>query len=71
SRFFQDLRNIELYKGRCGFCEFAEICGGSRSRAYAMTGDAFAEEPFCNYQPGTFPFQIEIQQHLNTAGIQH
>jgi hypothetical protein len=36
-----------------------------------MTGDAFAEEPFCNYQPGTFPFQIEIQQHLNTAGIQH
>jgi MoaA/NifB/PqqE/SkfB family radical SAM enzyme len=34
-----------------GECEFREICGGSRARDYALTGDPFAEEPCCVYQP--------------------
>lgn len=45
--FFQDLRNPQNLKGKCGRCEFRSACGGSRSRAWAVTGDAFAEEPFC------------------------
>jgi radical SAM protein len=57
STLFQDLRDVARFGGRCGRCEFAPVCGGSRSRAYALTGDPLAEEPWCGYQPGSFPFQ--------------
>jgi radical SAM protein len=46
------LRDPDLLKGRCGRCEFRQICGGSRSRAFALTGDPFATDPWCAYQPG-------------------
>lgn len=49
---FRSLRDPELLKGKCGVCEFRSICGGSRARAYAMTGDILASEPFCAYRPG-------------------
>lgn len=62
SPIFQSLRNKKELKGRCGTCEFNQICGGSRSRAYAMTGDILAEEPFCAYQPGEFPFATAAQE---------
>jgi len=45
-------RNV---KGKCGKCEFRKICGGSRARAYAYTGDPLAEDPSCIYQPGSIP----------------
>ena len=45
------LRAPETFGGKCGVCEFRRLCGGSRSRAFAMTGDAFAEEPTCVYVP--------------------
>jgi radical SAM protein len=45
------LRDPDQLKGRCGCCEFRMICGGSRARAYAMTGDYLAEDPSCAYQP--------------------
>jgi radical SAM protein len=64
SHLFKDLRNPAMYEGRCGLCEFVGVCGGSRSRAYAVTGDPLAEEPFCNYQPCSFPFQEELGNHL-------
>ncbi|MDY0188259.1 MAG: heme b synthase [Syntrophus sp. (in: bacteria)] len=48
---FQKLRNPESYKGKCGRCEFFRVCGGCRARAYEMTGDYLAEEPFCIYEP--------------------
>jgi radical SAM protein len=48
---FVELRSPDLLKGKCGVCEFRHICGGSRARAYAMTGDYLAEEPFCAYEP--------------------
>lgn len=48
---FRSLRDPELLKGKCGACEFRSVCGGSRARAYAMTGDILAPEPFCVYQP--------------------
>ncbi|NRQ37073.1 radical SAM protein [Nonomuraea sp. NN258] len=45
-------------------CEFRTICGGSRSRAYATTGDVLGEEPWCGYRPGAFPFQDDLRAHL-------
>ena len=65
SPLLQDLRNPAKLEGRCGLCEFVGICGGSRSRAYALSGDPLAEEPFCTYEPGTFPFQKELEARLN------
>lgn len=45
------LRDPDLLGGRCGRCEFREVCGGSRSRAFAVTGDPMAEDPSCAYEP--------------------
>lgn len=64
---FNDLRDPDKLTGRCGLCEFVGVCGGSRSRAYALTGDPLAAEPFCTYEPGTFPFQEELQARLQTG----
>jgi len=52
SDLFRSLRDPSRLKGRCGICEYRDVCGGSRSRAHALTGDPFAEDPCCNYQPG-------------------
>jgi radical SAM protein len=62
---FKSLRDPSQFEGRCGLCEFVGVCGGSRSRAYALTGDPLAEEPFCTYEPGSFPFQEELAARLN------
>lgn len=51
SELFRKLRDTGNLDGKCGDCEFREICGGSRARAYALTGDAFAEDPSCAYIP--------------------
>ncbi len=48
---FLQLRDTSLLRGRCGRCEYRGICGGSRSRAYAVSGDPLGEEPFCSYEP--------------------
>lgn len=41
------------FGGRCGRCEWADLCGGSRARAYALSGDPLAEDPACVHQPQT------------------
>ncbi len=51
SPIFMDLKDPNKLKGKCGRCEFRFICGGSRARAYAMTGDYLAAEPRCIYVP--------------------
>jgi AdoMet-dependent heme synthase len=51
SRLFTDLRNPDLIKGRCGVCEFRDVCGGQRGRAYGMTGDYLESDPACIYVP--------------------
>jgi radical SAM protein with 4Fe4S-binding SPASM domain len=51
---FRDLRRPDKFHGRCGACEYREVCGGSRGRAYAATGDPLDEDPLCVYQPSTF-----------------
>ncbi len=51
SQVFAQLRDTENLKGKCGCCEFRNICTGCRARAYAATGDYLDEEPFCVYEP--------------------
>jgi radical SAM protein with 4Fe4S-binding SPASM domain len=48
---FRRLRQPDLLLGRCGRCEYRAICGGSRSRAYALTGNELATDPWCAYIP--------------------
>ncbi|HEU0234869.1 MAG TPA: TIGR04053 family radical SAM/SPASM domain-containing protein [Candidatus Limnocylindrales bacterium] len=48
---FVGLRDPERFKGRCGRCQYARICGGSRARAYAWTGDELEADPLCPYVP--------------------
>ncbi len=52
---FRSLRTPQLFHGRCGVCGFRSICGGSRARAYAASGDLLAEDPLCVYEPTTAP----------------
>ncbi len=51
SPLFLALRDSGRLGGKCGRCQYRNLCGGSRSRAYALTGDCFAEELRCVYQP--------------------
>jgi radical SAM protein with 4Fe4S-binding SPASM domain len=51
SPLFRQLRRPSELRGVCGRCEYAAICGGSRSRAYALTGDYLASDPWCSYRP--------------------
>ena len=52
---FRRLRDPDALRGRCGRCEWRAVCGGSRARAFSVTGDAFAEDPLCAYEPGFRP----------------
>ncbi len=51
SPLFVSLRDSSKLKGKCGRCPVRNVCGGSRARAYAMTGDLFAADPCCAYEP--------------------
>jgi AdoMet-dependent heme synthase len=48
---FTRLRNAHALTGKCGRCRFREVCGGSRSRAFAETGAVMASDPLCAYEP--------------------
>ncbi len=48
---FRDLRDPSKLKGKCGLCEFASVCAGSRARAHAVTGDHLESDPYCSYIP--------------------
>jgi radical SAM protein len=51
SPLMRAMRDPDALRGRCRRCEFRDICGGSRSRAYALTGDYLATDPWCSYRP--------------------
>jgi heme b synthase len=51
SPVFMQMRDLDSYHGRCGYCEYRTVCGGCRARAFAMTGDYLDEEPYCIYEP--------------------
>jgi radical SAM protein with 4Fe4S-binding SPASM domain len=67
SKIFQDLRDVANLKGRCGACEFNELCGGCRCRAFSATGDYLAEDPACQYQPGTMEIQKPVTVRFSDA----
>jgi radical SAM protein len=68
SPLFLSLRDTSKLEGKCGACEFKEICGGSRSRAFALTGDPNAEEPCCSYVPKGY---IQPAESLKRATTLH
>lgn len=51
SPIMKELRQYPKLKGKCGWCDFRDVCGGSRSRSYGITGDYLASEPYCSYYP--------------------
>lgn len=51
SKMFARLRDPDSFKGKCGVCEYRHVCGGSRARAWALTGDPYESEPDCTYLP--------------------
>lgn len=53
SPLLRDLRDPDILEGKCGLCEFRNVCGGCRARAYGVSGDYLAEEPMCVYTPRT------------------
>lgn len=63
---FVDMRDYTKLKGKCGWCDFRDVCGGSRSRAYGVTGDVLASEPYCVYVP---PRPPELAKQLSAQEI--
>lgn len=56
---FKSLRDADLLTGKCGACEYRWVCGGSRSRAFALTGDPHAADPLCAYEPPAYARFVE------------
>jgi radical SAM protein len=54
SKLLNDIRDYSKIKGKCGVCEYREICGGSRSRSYALTGSYHNSDPYCIYKPKNY-----------------
>ncbi len=63
AELFAAIRDKSNLKGKCLRCEFRNVCGGSRARAFAMTGDLFATDPLCAYQPGAFAPTVAAAAH--------
>jgi radical SAM protein len=69
SPLFREIRDYGRLKGKCGACEFRNICGGSRARAYALTGDYMESEPFCVYVPKGFDIKESGEGSARAAEI--
>jgi AdoMet-dependent heme synthase len=68
SPLFRSLRDSSKLEGKCGSCEFKEICGGSRARAHALTGNPHAEERCCSYVPKGY---VQPPQQVKTVATLH
>ncbi|QEH33330.1 Antilisterial bacteriocin subtilosin biosynthesis protein AlbA [Aquisphaera giovannonii] len=55
---FRRLREPDTFEGKCGYCEFRNLCGGSRARAFNVAGSPYAAEPDCVYQPAGVPAAV-------------
>jgi AdoMet-dependent heme synthase len=58
SPLFKALRDRDQLKGKCGVCEYRRVCGGSRARAFAMTGDYLESDPTCAYIPPRYNLRV-------------
>lgn len=67
SPLLQRLRSTTELSGKCFFCEFRELCGGSRSRAYLATGDPLAGDPLCCYHPVRLQLEAGSKPHHHHA----
>jgi len=56
---FRSLHDPRQFGGRCHHCQYQQMCGGSRARAYAAFGDPLAEDPFCTYVPPAYAKLVE------------
>ncbi|MEE9132175.1 MAG: radical SAM protein [Gemmatimonadota bacterium] len=70
SSVFTRIRERNSLGGRCGACEFNEVCGGCRARAYGATGDYLAEDAWCVYEPGEYGFQTISFEGKTTYGLE-
>jgi AdoMet-dependent heme synthase len=66
SEIFRALHSPDQFHGKCGLCEYSHICGGSRARAFAHTGDALGTDPFCPYEPASAAGQ-DCKHNLSVA----
>lgn len=64
---FRALRDRDRLKGKCGACEYRSVCGGSRARAYAMTGDPLEADPLCAYVPPAWARRMDAMNTVNAA----
>ena len=62
ARVFNDLRDTGNLKGKCGCCEFRNVCMGCRARAFAATGDYLDPEPFCIYEPKSAHLKAKVAE---------
>lgn len=60
----RSLRDDNALGGKCGQCEYRHVCGGSRARAYGVTGDMLAAEPLCNYIPSGYSLPAHGAQNI-------
>jgi len=67
SELLASLRDGSNLKGKCARCEYRRTCGGSRARAFAITGDLYAADPLCSYQPGPLADSIPVVEVRGTA----
>ncbi|MHC4094018.1 MAG: radical SAM protein, partial [Planctomycetota bacterium] len=70
SEVFQQIRTRKQLGGRCGPCEFNQVCGGCRARAFGATGDFMAEDPWCVYEPGKYGFEVINFAGKTTYGVE-
>ncbi len=69
SEVFTKIRARNALGGRCGACEFSQVCGGCRARAFGATGDYMAEDPWCVYEPGAHGSEIISFDDKTTYGL--
>jgi radical SAM protein with 4Fe4S-binding SPASM domain len=68
----RELRDADRVEGKCGECEYRNVCGGSRARSWSLTGDPFAAEPDCVYQPAGRSLPVldsPSPQPVSTSGM--
>jgi radical SAM protein len=68
SPIFRALHNSNQFKGKCGQCEYRALCGGSRARAFAYTGDPLASDPFCSYEPKNL-LKASLEDSIQTVQV--
>ena len=69
AELFESLRDPDRFEGKCGACEFRQVCGGSRSRAFAATGDPLGSDPLCPYVPDGYDGELPETLAGENAGV--